>query len=66
MDTDNKSSGTSGGGYQFATGGFIQPRFTNAYPQKDVTHTVVVDKRTHRIKFENETESGVTIIIEPK
>jgi len=29
-------------------------------------HEVVVDKRTHRIRFENETEHEVTIVIEPK
>jgi hypothetical protein len=27
---------------------------------------VVVDKRTHRIRFEGETENEVTIVIEPK
>lgn len=30
------------------------------------TNVIHVDKRTHRIRFENETESGVTIVIEPK
>jgi len=29
-------------------------------------HEVVVDKRTHRIRFENETEHEVTILVEPK
>lgn len=29
------------------------------------TQTVVVNKQTHRIRYENETES-VTVIIEPK
>lgn len=30
------------------------------------THVVQVDKRTHRIRFENETEHEVTLIVEPK
>lgn len=31
-----------------------------------VTKRVKVNKTTHRIRFENETESQVTIVIEPK
>lgn len=30
------------------------------------TQRIVVDKRTHRIRYENETEHEVTVIIEPK
>lgn len=30
------------------------------------TKTIVVDKRTHRIRYENETEHEVTVVIEPK
>lgn len=30
------------------------------------TRVVHVDKRTHRIRYENETEHEVTVIIEPK
>lgn len=30
------------------------------------TKTIVVDKRTHRIRYENETEHEVTIVIKPK
>lgn len=41
------------------------------FPTYEVTRAVgdtrhVVDKRTHRIRFENETESQVIIVIEPK
>jgi hypothetical protein len=35
-------------------------------PPKPGVRTIVVDKRTHRIRFENETENEVTIVIEPK
>lgn len=30
------------------------------------TRRVHVDKRTHRIRFENESENEVTVVIEPK
>jgi hypothetical protein len=30
------------------------------------TQRITVNKRTHRIKFENETESSVDVVIEPK
>jgi len=30
------------------------------------THRIRVNKKTHRIRFEDETEEGVTIIIERK
>ena len=30
------------------------------------TERIIVDKRTHRIRFEDETESQVTVVIEPK
>jgi hypothetical protein len=30
------------------------------------THRIKVDKRTHRIRFEGETEESVTIVIERK
>lgn len=30
------------------------------------TQTIHVDKRTHRIRYENETENEVTLIVEPK
>lgn len=30
------------------------------------TSVIHVNKRTHRIRFENETESEVTIVVEPK
>jgi hypothetical protein len=29
-------------------------------------HYIVVDKRTHRVRLENETESEVTVVIEEK
>ena len=29
-------------------------------------HRIVVDKRTHRIRLENKTESEVTVVIEEK
>lgn len=32
----------------------------------DIKQKLVVNKVTHRIKFENETETEVTIIVEPK
>ena len=34
--------------------------------QPDAERRVVVNKRTHRIRFEDETEDQVTIVIEPK
>jgi hypothetical protein len=30
------------------------------------TRRIVVDKRTHRVRLENETESEVTVVIEEK
>jgi hypothetical protein len=33
---------------------------------EDPPRRIVVDKRTHRVRLENETESEVTIIIEEK
>ena len=38
-----------------------RPRGGEAPPRR-----IVVDKRTHRVRLENETESEVTIIIEEK
>ena len=38
-----------------------QPRGGEAPP-----HRLVVDKRTHRVRLENETESEVTVVIEEK
>ncbi len=34
--------------------------------QPEAERRVVVNKRTHRIRFEDETEEQVTIVIEPK
>lgn len=30
------------------------------------TERIIVDKRTHRIRFEDESEHQVTVVIEPK
>lgn len=35
-------------------------------PRLSSEQRIIVDKRTHRIRFENESEHEVTIIIEPK
>jgi lipopolysaccharide export system protein LptA len=34
--------------------------------QPDAERRITVNKRTHRIRFEDETEDQVTIVIEPK
>lgn len=31
-----------------------------------ITKRVTVNKQTHRVRYENETESQVTVVIEPK
>lgn len=42
----------------------------HGYPLNPVPHEIrqkiAVNKRTHRIRFENETESSVDVVIEPK
>ena len=47
-------------------GGWLPPRPTGSAAVGREAHRVVVDKRTHRIRFEDETESSVVIIIDPK
>lgn len=37
-----------------------------AYPRENQTHIIVIDKTTHRVRFEDETEAEVRIVIEPK
>lgn len=34
--------------------------------EKDDSFRATIDKRNHRIRYENETEEAVTIVIEPK
>jgi len=34
--------------------------------RRERVRIIRVDKRTHRIRFEDETEDGVAIVIEPK
>ena len=43
-----------------------RPRSLTTYPLEGEQHSIVVDKRTHRIRFDGETESGVVVVIEPK
>ena len=43
------------------TGRAKRPERDEAPPRR-----IVVDKRTHRIRLENETESEVTIVVEEK
>lgn len=44
-----------------APGRAERPAGTEAPPRR-----IVVDKRTHRVRLENETESEVTVVIEEK
>jgi hypothetical protein len=57
------------------SGGYVQPKnrralagevFRKLNQPKPSVHRISVDKRTHQIRFENETEDEVTIVIEPK
>ena len=41
-------------------------REINLEHRRPDTRAMIVNKRTHRIRFENETEESVTIVIEPK
>jgi len=51
----------------YSTGGLIpHPRSMTTFPLNGETYSVIVDKTTHRIRFQDETESGVVIVIEPK
>ena len=43
------------------SGRLRQPEGQEAPPRR-----IVVDKRTHRVRLENETESEVTVVIEEK
>jgi len=43
------------------SGRLKQPERVEAPPSR-----IVVDKRTHRVRLENETESEVTVVIEEK
>lgn len=43
-----------------------RPHTMTTYPQPNEQYSVVVDKRTHRIRYEGETESGVVVVFEPK
>lgn len=53
--------------YNRASGGPLpQPRSMTAFPSDGETYNVIVNKKTHRIRFQDETESGVVIAIEPK
>lgn len=44
----------------------LMPQVSRADARDGNSRRVVVNKTTHRIRFEDETESQVTIVIEPK
>lgn len=43
-----------------------RPRVQTFFPVEGEQHSIVVDKTTHRIRFEGETEQSVVVVIEPK
>jgi hypothetical protein len=47
-------------------GGLLPSVPITLFPLEGEICTVIVDKTTHRIRVQNETESGVVIVIEPK
>lgn len=48
-------------------GGYLpRPRTMTTFPAEGEQYSVVVNKQTHRVRFEGETESGVVIVVEPK
>lgn len=54
------------GGYFSAGNHPGRPWYTDLRSGELPTTRVPVDKSTHRIRFEDETESSVVIVIEPK
>ncbi len=54
VDKSKHIEGTGSGRAERPAGGDSPPR------------RIVVDKRTHRVRLENETESEVTVVIEEK
>jgi len=54
---DKATRGAEGAGHGRAR----QPERGEAPPRR-----IIVDKRTHRVRLENETESEVTVVIEEK
>ena len=62
MEENNEKLGKfSGTGHTW--GAF--PGYSGSYEPRP-EQRYVVDKRTHRIRFEDESESQVTVVIEPK
>ena len=47
-------------------GGRKSGRLKHPQGGEDPPRRIVVDKRTHRVRLENETESEVTVVIEEK
>lgn len=50
----------------FSAGNHPGPWYTDLRSKDLLTTRVPVDKSTHRIRFEDETELQVTIVIEPQ